>query len=163
MKYTTKQTITQALTNGALTIKEIAAKTGLANATITRALADLGAVSDGHYGAKWTISEDALQSWTDTKKLPGIPSVKMKDDDEGILVSYAETPVYQYNRALPRLVSALAEIVITPETDRADAAAQLRQLAGHLASLSYRLTETVDDPAWFTTLGAVEPEEEKAS
>lgn len=163
MKHATKQTITRALTDGALTIKEIAAKTGLANATITRALTELGAVSDGYYGAKWTIDADALQSFTKTNKLPGVLSVKMEDSDEGILVSYAETPVYKWNRSIGRVAAALAEIVITPETDRADAAAQLRQLAGHCASLSHRLTETANDPAWFTTLEGIKPKEEEAS
>lgn len=157
MKHVTKIAVTQVLAEGPASIKEISGKTGLANGTITRALAELGAISDGYYGAKWTITESALQEFTKSRKLPGMRSLKVNDSDEGIIVSYTDIPIYKYNRSRHKVADALVALEIKPKGDPKNYALQITDLAGNLASLAHQLTEAADDPAWFTTLGGVEP------
>lgn len=162
MRKTTKEAVTKILAEGPASIKEISQKTGFANGTINRALTELNATSDGFYGAEWSITELEISEFEKSKTLPGMLSVKKKDTDEGIIVSYAEIPLYQYNLSRRSVAAALIEMEMKPEGDLKHYTESLTNIAGQFASLAYALHESADDPAWFTTLGGVEPSTEAA-
>ena len=157
MRKTTKEAITKILIEGPASIKEISQKTGFANGTINRALTELNATSDGFYGAEWSITDLAISEFKEDRKLPGMPNAKVKSTDEGIIVSYGEIPLYKYNRSRHNLAQDLIAMEMEPTGDPKNYAKSLSTLAGQFASLAYALRESADDPAWFTTLGGVEP------
>ena len=157
MRKTTKEAITKILIEGPTSIKDISRRTGFALGTVTRALTDLGATSDGFYGAKWSITPLALSKFEKSRTLPGMPNTKVKNTDDGIIVSYGEIPLYKYNRSRHKLAEDLIAMEMKPTGDPKNYAKSLSTLAGQFASLAYALNESTDDPAWFTTLGGVEP------